>query len=65
MALVTLARAAQALGISASTLRVQVHRGKLRAEKYGRDWLVEETEVERYRIDSRKSPQSAHLTEQG
>jgi excisionase family DNA binding protein len=58
MALLTLARAAQALGISAATLRVQVHRGKLGARKYGRDWLVDEAEVERYRVESRKGPQS-------
>ena len=60
MALVTLARAAERLGISPATLRTQVHRGKLDAEKYGRDWLVDEAEVERYRVDSRKDPRPQH-----
>lgn len=54
MALLTLAQAAGRLGIAAATLRAQVHRDKLRAAKLGRDWLVEEAEVERYRRDSQK-----------
>jgi len=54
MALLTLAQAAGRLGIAAATLRAQVHRHKLRAAKLGRDWLVEEAEVERYRRDSQK-----------
>ncbi|MEW5705148.1 MAG: helix-turn-helix domain-containing protein [Pseudomonadota bacterium] len=37
------------LGVSHATLRAQVHRGRLRAFKVGRDWLVTDEEVERYR----------------
>lgn len=44
-----LAEAADLLGVDHSTLRAQVHRGRLNAFKVGRDWLVTEEEVERYR----------------
>lgn len=44
-----LAEAADLLGVDHSTLRAQVHRGRLRAFKVGRDWLVTEEEIERYR----------------
>lgn len=46
---VGLAEAADLLGVDHSTLRAQVHRGRLHAFKVGRDWLVTEEEVERYR----------------
>ena len=45
-----LAEAAELLGVSHATLRAQVHRGRLRAIKVGRDWIVTTEEVERYRI---------------
>jgi len=45
----TLAEAAQALGLKPGTLNVQVRRGRLRAKKLGRDWHVTPAEVERYR----------------
>lgn len=48
----TLIEAAAALGLSRETLRVQIRKGKLRAEKRGRDWFVTAREVERYRRDS-------------
>jgi excisionase family DNA binding protein len=48
VALLTLRDAAARLGITADTLRAQVRRGRLRATKLGRDWLVEEAEVARY-----------------
>lgn len=44
-----LAEAADLLGVSHATLRAQVHRGRLRAFKVGRDWLVTEEEIARYR----------------
>jgi excisionase family DNA binding protein len=50
--LITLAQAAEKLGRSPSTLREQIRRGQLKAEKIGRDWLLEEGEVERYRAAS-------------
>jgi excisionase family DNA binding protein len=50
----TLQEAAARLGLASSTLRVQVRNGKLRATKKGRDWHVTPTEVERYRVASKK-----------
>ena len=47
----TLNEAAAVLGLSPSTLRWQIHNGKLRATKRGRDWWVTKAEVERYRRD--------------
>ena len=49
MNLLTLAQAGELLGLSATTLRVQVKRGRLEATLYGKTWLVTEDEVERYR----------------
>jgi excisionase family DNA binding protein len=46
-----LAEAADLLGVSHSTLRAQVHRGRLHAVKVGRDWLVTAEEIERYRLE--------------
>ena len=50
--MLTLAQAAALLGLSPSTLRVQVGRGKLRARLVGKTWTVSEREVERYRAES-------------
>jgi len=44
----TLAEAAKILGCTADYLRVAANRGRLHAEKIGRDWLVTPQEVERY-----------------
>lgn len=52
MALMTLRDAAKQLGITADTLRAQIRRGRLRAIKPGRDWLVETVEVARYKRNS-------------
>jgi hypothetical protein len=41
-------------------LRAQVHRERLTAFKLGRDWLVEEEEVDRYRRESLR-PRAAGL----
>ena len=46
-----LAEAADLLGVSHSTLRAQVHRGRLHAVKVGRDWLVTAEEIDRYRLE--------------
>ncbi len=48
----TVNEAAARLGVAASTLRVQIGKGKLRATKRGRDWDVLPREVERYRQES-------------
>ena len=50
--MLTLAEAAARLGLSPSTLRVQVGKGKLRARLVGKTWTVSEREVERYRAES-------------
>jgi excisionase family DNA binding protein len=46
-----LSEAARLLGVSHATLRAQVHRGRLRAVKVGRDWLVTNAEIDRYRAE--------------
>lgn len=48
MATVTIREAAEKLGLSPTTLRVQILKGKLKAEKRGRDWWITPREVERY-----------------
>lgn len=48
----TLAKAAEVLGLDRNYLRVAVNRGALKATKLGRDWLVEDSEVERYRLEN-------------
>ena len=45
----TLKEAAERLGVHHAALRNQARKGVLRAFKMGRDWLVTEEEVERYR----------------
>lgn len=49
--LIGLAEAAQLLGIAHATLRAQIHRGRLKATKVGRDWLVTGDEVRRYKAE--------------
>lgn len=50
--LMSLSEAAARLGVSAETLRWQIHNGKLRARKIGPIWTVTLKEVERYRRES-------------
>lgn len=50
--MLTLTEAAARLGLAASTLRIQIGRGKLRARLVGKTWTVSEREVERYRVES-------------
>ena len=50
----TIEQAAERLSLAPATLRHQARAGKLRAEKYGRDWLVAEEEVERYRREHKR-----------
>ena len=47
----TLAEAADALGLSPDTLRSQIRYGRFVARKVGRDWHTTRAEVERYRRD--------------
>lgn len=50
--LLTLQEAAARLGRSPITLRSAIRRGKMIGHKYGRDWLVEESEVRTYELVS-------------
>jgi excisionase family DNA binding protein len=50
----TLIEAAERLGLSPITLRIQIRNGKLRAKKVGRDWTVSEREVARYARENRR-----------
>jgi excisionase family DNA binding protein len=52
MASIVLKDAAAALGVAASTLRWQIHNGKLRGTKIGPMWTVTHREVERYRREN-------------
>ena len=49
----TLAEAAERLGLAAGTLRAQVKNGRLRGRLIGKTWVVTENEVEHYRLRSR------------
>lgn len=55
--LLTLSQAAKMLSVEPGTLRAQVWRGKLKAEKIGEFWVVEPSEVERYRAQSQAKRQ--------
>ena len=48
---VNLEQAAATLGIRPDTLRHQIHNGRLRGRKMGRDWYVAESDVARYRAE--------------
>lgn len=50
--ILTLAEAAERLGVAASTLRNQVKAGRLRARLVGKTWVTTSSEVERYRAES-------------
>lgn len=51
--MLTLTEAAARLGLSASTLRTQVHEGRLKARLVGKTWTVTVAEVERYARENR------------
>jgi excisionase family DNA binding protein len=51
----TLADAARRLGLKPATLRQQIRNGKLIAYKFGRDWIVDDHEVERYALEHRRA----------
>ena len=49
--MLTLNDAARELGVTAATLRQQIHAGRLEAAKVGPIWVVGETELARYRLE--------------
>lgn len=54
----TLIEAAARLGMSAGTLRAQIHRGRLVARKLGRDWVVDNNALSAYEREVRRKPPS-------
>lgn len=52
----TLTQAADRLGLSASTLRNQIHAGKLRGKLIGKTWTITAGEVRRYERESLGRP---------
>jgi excisionase family DNA binding protein len=56
--MLTTTQAAAILKIAARTVKDYCADGRLQAVKYGRDWLIEETEVKRYQRERRpRGPQ--------
>jgi excisionase family DNA binding protein len=51
--MLTLNQAAERLGVTASTLRQQIHAGQLEARRLGPIWVVDEAEVARYHFENR------------
>ncbi len=47
----TLAEMARLLGLSQPTLRQQIAKGVLKADKFGRDWAVSDAEFARYKAE--------------
>jgi excisionase family DNA binding protein len=54
--ILTLAAAADELGVTTATLRQQIASGRLAAEKLGPMWVVLRSEVNRYRRESLGQP---------
>ncbi len=50
--MLTLSQAAEALGVTAATLRQQIHAGQLRGRKLGSQWIVDEEDLAEYRLHS-------------
>jgi excisionase family DNA binding protein len=47
----TTTEAADALGLTRAWLWRLIKRGTIAAERRGRDWWIEDSEVERYKVD--------------
>jgi excisionase family DNA binding protein len=54
--MLTLSEAAEQLGISAATLRHQVQGGRLAARLFGKTYVINTDELERYRATSLGKP---------
>lgn len=50
--ILSLAEAAESLGIAQSTLRNQAVNGRIRAKLVGKTWITTRAEVERYRREN-------------
>lgn len=51
--MLTTREAATVLSISLRTVQAHIKAGNIKAEKKGRDWLIEEEEIERFRVEKR------------
>lgn len=54
-ALLTTQQVAKLLGYTLQHVRLLIRQGKLSAFKLGRDWVIRNDEVERFRVPRRKS----------
>lgn len=52
--MLTTKQAATELGIQPGSVKKLCQRGVLKAERIGRDWLVEQSEIERYKTERRR-----------
>jgi excisionase family DNA binding protein len=55
MSLITTKKAGEILGVTAARVRKLIEEGRLAAEKHGRDHLLEQADVERFRANGRRS----------
>ena len=55
MALLTTAQAADRLNISESLVRRYCRDGRLKAQRIGRDWLIEESDLDQFQQKPRKA----------
>ncbi len=55
MGLLTTKEAAKILGVSAVRVRQWIGEDRLKAEKFGRDHLMDTTEIERFKKNGRRS----------
>ena len=51
--MMTTKQAATELGIQPSSVKKLCQRGILKAERIGRDWLIDRDEIERYKVERR------------
>jgi uncharacterized protein YuzE len=61
MALLPLSEAAEIAGLSPTTLKLQIHNGKLQAKKVGRNWVTTEAWLREYLIGRRYNAKQAVL----
>ncbi len=60
--LLTVTQAAERLGLSAPQVRVHCAAGRLAARQFGRAWLIEPAEVERFRaVPRRRGPKGPRV----
>lgn len=62
--MLTTKEVAKRLGTTTDNVRMQIHSGRIKAKKMGRDWFVSEKEVERYRREHQTNGRSARWKDQ-